>query len=424
MEGWSPALRDFIWELSGRKDVLTICWLTALADVRIFDNVDGTPWDVAIVALKPVQPLLAKTLEDWLKRQDELQPVLKAVAVFLPSLEVTAVSAMNKLLELAARDFGRWDVLSSMKNVDSIGLDSCKAEAPWFGRVLRATGFLLGDGELVFNHIWAQANQAEKLFVDIPLFRWGSNDNLVFELRTQLYRLPWPLENRETLLVRMGRKIDETKWAVVCSSVVVDHELLAAKDVPVRAQVWLDGYVVEQLGHGLCRVVRIFHLDPVADGGTLGFLSWTQETRFGITKSIENIRERARDHKLIGVPVFVGAAVAGGVAAPLAATGMLSLLGFGAGGVVAGSWAAGAMGASVAAGSNFALAQSAGVVGLSAGPIGLLVVSGAIVVGGASIGIYYLVKHVKQRAEQAKFLETMENANVHVCETCGLRNRL
>ncbi len=100
---------------------------------------------------------------------------------------------------------------------------------------------------------------------------------------------------------------------------------------------------------------------------------------------------------------------------------MLSLLGFGAGGVVAGWKAAGTMVASVVAGSNFALAQSAGVVGLSAGPIGLLVVSGAAVVGGASVGICYLVNHVKQ---QARFLETLANAEVHVCKTCGLGSGL
>jgi len=69
-------LRDLIWELSGRKDDLTTCWLTALADVGVVDIVDAALWIPALDLLKPLQPLLVKTVEDWLKRQEELQPLL------------------------------------------------------------------------------------------------------------------------------------------------------------------------------------------------------------------------------------------------------------------------------------------------------------------------------------------------------------
>jgi hypothetical protein len=416
---WSPSLRDLIWELSGRRDDLKTCWLTALADVGVVNIVDEPQWIPAFVRLKPFQPLLVKTLEEWLKRQEELQPLMEVVLASLPDLESKAALAMEKLLELVAPDSSRWDVLNASKDVNVISLESTKAEAPFTGRVLRTTGFLFANGERIFNHIWASANQVDKLFVDLALFRWGSESSTVFELRTQLFRLPWPLENRETLLVRMGKKIGENKWALVCTSVTVDHERLAVQNGCVRAQVWIDGYVIEQLPYNICRVVRVFHLDPVIDDRVPNVVGWAQETRFGVAKCIEDLRDRSRDNKLEGAPIFVGAAVAGGIAAPLAATGVLSLLGFGAGGIVAGSWAAGAMGASVVAGSPFALAQSAGVVGVTGGPLGLLIASGAIVIGGASIGTYYLVKHIKNRSEQAKFLENVRGGDIHVCTTCG-----
>jgi len=63
------------------------------------------------------------------------------------------------------------------------------------------------------------------------------------------------------------------------------------------------------------------------------------------------------------VAIGAGAAVAVGVAAPVAVTVGICALGFGAGGIAAGSWAAGFMasyGGSVAVGSACAIMQSIG----------------------------------------------------------------
>ncbi|KAJ3267869.1 hypothetical protein HDV01_003871 [Terramyces sp. JEL0728] len=72
------------------------------------------------------------------------------------------------------------------------------------------------------------------------------------------------------------------------------------------------------------------------------------------------------------------------VIAPLAVTGIITAVGFGAGGVAAGSFAAGIQSSlgSVSAGSLFATLQSVGVVGLSAG-----VESMISVIGGSAAGI-------------------------------------
>jgi hypothetical protein len=88
-------------------------------------------------------------------------------------------------------------------------------------------------------------------------------------------------------------------------------------------------------------------------------------------------------------------AVVGGCAAPVVATGVISTLGFGTSGIVAGSWGAGFMATYaglVPAGSLCAFLQSAGAVGLGAGPIGVLVISGAALAGLSGYGIYKLVQ--------------------------------
>ncbi|KAF9102933.1 hypothetical protein BGX27_010808 [Mortierella sp. AM989] len=83
-----------------------------------------------------------------------------------------------------------------------------------------------------------------------------------------------------------------------------------------------------------------------------------------------------------GIKIAVG--VTSAVAAPFAVVGIVGAIGFGAGGIVAGSWAAGFMasyGGTVAAGSACAVLQSVGAAGL--GMAGTTAVCGA----GAAVGV-------------------------------------
>ncbi len=113
-----------------------------------------------------------------------------------------------------------------------------------------------------------------------------------------------------------------------------------------------------------------------------------------ICNSIETLKVSAKSGELKSTAgVLLVGGIAGAVATPIAGTATISALGLGAGGIVAGSWAAGAMAASggaVASGGAIATLQSAGATGslmaLGAGPVVLIVIGGAVVVGGASVG--------------------------------------
>ncbi len=146
-------------------------------------------WDGAILMLPAAQPRLVKVLQEWFKQQDELKELkelLDVLTAFQPLLEVKARYVMVKLLEVSSRDCQEWDVVSAAKNVEDIGLEARNTEAPWQGRVLRASGYVQEDAELICNHIWADANRTETFF-DL------NGDDVVFELRRQFYKLPWPM---------------------------------------------------------------------------------------------------------------------------------------------------------------------------------------------------------------------------------------
>lgn len=78
---------------------------------------------------------------------------------------------------------------------------------------------------------------------------------------------------------------------------------------------------------------------------------------------------------------------------------LLPILGFGAEGILAGSIAASVMGPQVAAGSLFAILQSAGVVGFSAAATGGIALAG-IAAGGVVFGVYKFVERVKEIKEK------------------------
>jgi len=80
------------------------------------------------------------------------------------------------------------------------------------------------------------------------------------------------------------------------------------------------------------------------------------------------------------------------------ANGLLPILGFGAQGIIAGSFAASVMGPAVASGSIFAVLQSAGVIGFSAVASGGILLAGAAVAG-AAIGIKTIVKHFEEKEQ-------------------------
>ncbi|KAJ3348780.1 hypothetical protein HDU83_001058, partial [Entophlyctis luteolus] len=76
----------------------------------------------------------------------------------------------------------------------------------------------------------------------------------------------------------------------------------------------------------------------------------------------------------------LASALGAGVASIIIAPGAISAIGFGSGGIVAGSWAASMMSASaiaggggVATGSTVAILQSAGAAGIFSGPVGWIV---------------------------------------------------
>ncbi|KAJ7061695.1 hypothetical protein C8F01DRAFT_1138143 [Mycena amicta] len=96
---------------------------------------------------------------------------------------------------------------------------------------------------------------------------------------------------------------------------------------------------------------------------------------------------RFRDeHPVAAVATGVGLVIATPILAPMAMVGTLNAVGFGAGGVVAGSMAAGIQsifyGGAVASGSAFAIAQSIG-----AGGAAMAVAGPLVSVGGAAVGL-------------------------------------
>jgi len=98
---------------------------------------------------------------------------------------------------------------------------------------------------------------------------------------------------------------------------------------------------------------------------------------------------------------FLGGVVGGGAVISTLGVSfvLLPLLGFTTAGIAAGSFAAAWMSVAgpIAAGSLYAILQSAGVVGFSAPAVGVILIVGAgagVAVGGASYGIYRFVKHV------------------------------
>jgi hypothetical protein len=111
----------------------------------------------------------------------------------------------------------------------------------------------------------------------------------------------------------------------------------------------------------------------------------------------------------MGYAVAGTGAVVGGTAAPAAAVSVVTAAGFGSGGVVGGSLAAGAMSASggaVASGSAVATCQSIGATGslLAGAGVGVtvgVVIGGALAVAATTYGAYRLYTHIRSRGGAA-----------------------
>jgi len=115
------------------------------------------------------------------------------------------------------------------------------------------------------------------------------------------------------------------------------------------------------------------------------------------------------EHLKIEAGIAVASAsVVGGVLAPVATVAGIQAIGFGAGGVIAGSTAAGMMSTagSVAAGSSVAVLQSIGALGtLTVGPAVLVGLLGAAVVGGIAFGSIELHEHLTEEKRRMEALQ-------------------
>eukprot|EP01094_Clydonella_sp_ATCC50884_P029722 TRINITY_DN939_c0_g1_i1.p1 TRINITY_DN939_c0_g1~~TRINITY_DN939_c0_g1_i1.p1 ORF type:complete len:215 (+),score=83.55 TRINITY_DN939_c0_g1_i1:30-647(+) len=129
-------------------------------------------------------------------------------------------------------------------------------------KLVRATGNCSAAAQAVHDMLWNESVETKKkeddtLLVHEVLEEFGDEMNIIH----QVYKLPWPLANREIVVVKkVVRDEDGTIYHVNKS---VTHDKCKEGSKIVRAQVSNCSYIFKPTGDGTCEVSYIVAFDPM-----------------------------------------------------------------------------------------------------------------------------------------------------------------
>ena len=427
----SEQLRNVLLELAHRDPKLAGCWEQVLQDLNIElgdlvagDDPDKERENEALRNLRQASHgVLADRLALWARVQRQMQPVIDRLEAQCDAFEKEADRRLDKCLKWQA-----WE------HIDGNPLDLSSVQRfALEGKSLveKASVLLAQDATSLATHLWCQQNEES----DVALLMWKSGST-EYELRRRRVNIMVPFaDDRDVLYVRMLRTLPDQCVAIMsCSltaalaeSLQLELKWFAVPPKVTRTQI-CDCYLVQELCPGISRVDRLTHFSEA--GSEMPFLvQKASGVSFNTKDGILSLKEAVVNGNVASVAVPLAAlgagAAVGAVAGPVAVTGVVAAAGFSSTGIVAGSAAASMMSASaiaggggVASGSLVAVGQSIGAAGLAGGPLGLAIAGGVVVVGAATVGIFFGAKAIHKKVGDAK---RTPGGAVHHCATCDDR---